>query len=199
MSNYWQDRQAASQKKLSTKSTKAIEKQLRRYYGNSMKYIVNEFEKVYNQVLAQQEEGKQITPALLYKLDSYWKLQGQLKDELQKLGDKETVVLSKILEINFFDVYYSINIEGLTAFTTIDKEVVNQLINEIWVADGKSYSQRIWENIEILTTTLNDELVACVVTGKKPTELKQKLQERFNVSYHRADALARTEIAHVQT
>lgn len=199
MSNYWQDRQAASQKKLSTKSIKAIEKQLRRYYGNTMKYVIDEFEKVYNRVMAQQEEGKQITPALLYKLDSYWKLQGQLKAELQKLGDKQATALSKILEINFFDVYYSINIEGLTAFTTIDKAAAIQLINEIWVADGKSYSQRIWDNIEALTETLNEELILCVVAGKKTTELKQKLQERFNVSYNRADALARTEIAHVQT
>ena len=150
-------------------------------------------------VLAQQEEGKQITPALLYKLDSYWQIQGQLRQELQKLGERQISALSKILEINFFDVYYSIGVEGLEAFTTLDKEAVAQLINQIWVADGKSFSQRVWDNIEKLIETLNEELVLCVATGKKTTELKQKLQERFGVSYSRADALVRTEIAHVQT
>ena len=42
------------------------------------------------------------------------------------------------------------------------------------------------------------ELTQCLVTGKKTTELKNILQERFNVSYHRADALVRTEMAHIQ-
>lgn len=200
MSNtYWQDRMAASQAKISAKSIKQIEKQLRQYYGNTMKYVISDFERVYNQVLAQQEEGKQITPALLYKLDSYWKLQGQLRQVLQSLGDKQVSALSKILEINFFDVYYSINIEGLTAFTTLDKGSVAQLINQVWVADGKSFSQRIWDNIERLMETLNEELVLCVAAGKKTTELKQKLQERFGVSYNRADTLVRTEMAHIQT
>jgi SPP1 gp7 family putative phage head morphogenesis protein len=47
--------------------------------------------------------------------------------------------------------------------------------------------------------TLNEELIACVTTGKKTCELKQKLMERFNVSYSAADSLARTELAQVQT
>jgi SPP1 gp7 family putative phage head morphogenesis protein len=38
-----------------------------------------------------------------------------------------------------------------------------------------------------------------VATGKKTTELKNILQERFNVSYTNADMIARTELAHVQT
>ena len=37
------------------------------------------------------------------------------------------------------------------------------------------------------------------MTGKKTTELKNLLQERFNVSYRRADTLVRTELAHIQT
>ena len=47
--------------------------------------------------------------------------------------------------------------------------------------------------------TLNEELINCVATGKKPSELKRRLQERFNVSYHQADTIVRTETAHIQT
>ena len=67
------------------------------------------------------------------------------------------------------------------------------------VADGKSWSQRIWENTERLAAELNEGLIHCVATGKKTTELKNILQERFGVSYSRADALVRTEMAHIQT
>lgn len=197
--SYWQDRMARSQNKLSDKSIKEIEKQLRKYYGAAMTRTIADFESTYNKLLATTAEGKQPTPADLYKLDKYWQAQGQLRHELQKLGEKQVAALSKIFEINFFDVYYSIGLEGLEAFNTIDAAGAQQLINSIWVADGKSWSQRIWDNTELLAETLNNELINCVVAGKKTSDLKRVLQERFSVSYSRADALARTEMAHVQT
>ena len=199
MSNYWQDRMAFAQNALSTKSIKQIEKQLRKYYAASMKRTIADFESTYNKLLATAADGKQPTPADLYKLDKYWQMQGQLRKELQKLGEKQATAFSKVFEINFFDVYYSIEIDGHDAFSTISKEGAQHLINQIWVADGKSWSQRIWENTELLAESLNEELINCIIAGKKTTDLKNMLQERFSVSYSRADALARTEIAHIQT
>lgn len=197
--SYWQERMAQAQTKLTNKSIKQIEKQLTKYYGQSMKNIIKEFENTYDKLINTVESGKQPTPADLYKLDKYWRLQGQMKNELLKLGNKQVSALSKIFELNFFEVYYSLEIEGMTAFSTIDKAGVIQLINQIWCADGKSWSQRIWENTTKLQQALNDSLIDCVVSGKKTTQLKNMLQEQFNVSYGRADALVRTELAHVQT
>ena len=190
---------AASQNKITNKSAKQIEKQMKKYYSTAMQRTIADFEATYNKLLVTVGEGKEPTPADLYKLDKYWQMQSQMKIELQKLGDRQISALSKIFELNFFDVYYSIAIPGLSAFNTIDAAMVEQLINHVWVADGKSWSQRIWDNTELLATTLNDELVACVVAGRKTSDLKKILQERFNVSYGRADALARTELAHIQT
>ena len=76
--------------------------------------------------------------------------------------------------------------------------MVTQMINSIWVADGKSWSQRIWKNTELLAETLNEELIHCVAAGQKTTHLKNLLQERFNVSYNQADSLVRTELSHIQ-
>jgi SPP1 gp7 family putative phage head morphogenesis protein len=197
--SYWQDRMAQAQTKLSNKSTRQVEKQLRKYYSNAMVKTLEDFEATYNKLLATVEEGRAPTPADLYKLDKYWQMQAQLRSELRKLGEKQVTALSKAFELNFFDVYYSINIEGLSAFSTIDKSLVSQLINQIWVADGKSWSQRIWENTERLADTLNEQLISCVTTGKKTSDLKKMLQERFNVSYSAADSLVRTEMAHIQT
>lgn len=197
--NYWQDRMAQSQTKLTNKSIRQIEKQMKKYYGDAMQRTIADFEATYNKVLQAVGEGREPTPADLYKLDKYWQMQGQMRRELQKLGDKQMALLSKAFEENFFEIYYSIGIPGLEAYNTIDSEMVQQLINHVWVADGKSWSQRIWENTELLASTLNDELVNCVVAGKKTTDLKNMLQDRFNVSYGRADALVRTELAHIQT
>lgn len=196
---YWQDRIAKAQTAISNKNIKQIDRQLRKYYRSAAKSVIEDFENVYYKILEQQENGKQITPALLYKLDTYWKTQGQLKRELQKLGDRQAAALSKQFETHFFEVYYSYAIQGEKAYSTIDTEAAQQLINQIWVADGKSWSNRIWKNTERLAATLNDALIDCVVTGKKPSQLKKALQERFNVSYSQADSLIRTEIAHIQT
>jgi len=199
MSNYWAERMAKAQLALSDKSLKKIQGQLTRYYGISAKRVMDDFEKTYNKVLAQQAEGKQVTPADLYRLDSYWQMQGQLRQELQKLGERQISLLTKHFEVNFFEVYYGLDIEGATAFSTVDKAGAMQLINSIWCADGKNFSQRVWENTEKLVETLNEELVHCVITGKTVSDLKKLLQARFNVSYNNADMIARTEMAHVQT
>ena len=197
--SYWQDRMAASQSKVSKKSRKQIEKQLVKYYAETAQKVMSDFEATLNKLLVTVGDGKEPTPADLYKLDKYWQLQGQLRKELRKLGEKEVALLTKQFEINFFDVYYAIEIDGSAAYSTLDTETVQQMINHIWCADGKSWSQRIWEDTELLAETLNEQLIHTVAAGKRTTELKNLLQERFNVSYNRADALVRTELAHIQT
>lgn len=197
--SYWADRVAASQQRLTNKGIRATEKQLKKYYADAMERTIKDFEDTYNRILLATEEGREPTPADLYKLDKYWQGQAQLKAELRKLGDKQIVLLSKQFEENWFEIYYSIGLPGDDAFNTVDTSLVQQLINSIWCADGKSWSQRIWENTEALAATLNEQLIHCVATGKKTTELKKILQERFNVSYSRANTLVRTEMAHIQT
>jgi SPP1 gp7 family putative phage head morphogenesis protein len=197
--SYWANRQAKIQEMLTDKSRKKIERQLSKYYSKAAKKVIADFENTYNKVLLQIEEGQQPTPALLYKLDAYWEMQGQLRNELRRLGEKQIALLTKEFEVNFFDIYYSISLEGQKAFSTIDKAGALHLINEIWCMDGKSFSQRIWNNTELLVETLNEQLLHTVITGKKPTELKNLLQERFGVSYSRANTLVRTELSHIQT
>lgn len=196
---YWAKRNLNAQRKLSELNIQKTEKQLAKYYLDAQKEIIGQFEITYNKVLSMISEGKQPTPADLYKLDSYWKGQNQLKEVLLKLGNMQAELLSKQFVNQYLSVYESIAIPGVEAFSTVDAAAAQQIINHIWCADGKSWSQRIWENTELLAQTLNDELVHCVVSGKKTTELKNLLQKRFDVSYGRADALVRTEMAHLQT
>jgi SPP1 gp7 family putative phage head morphogenesis protein len=197
--SYWAERIVKSQEKMTAKSVRQTEKQLREYYGRTMETVIGQFESTYNKLLSTMEEGRTPTPADLYKLDKYWQLQAQLRNELQKLGDRQYSLMSKRFELHFFDIYYSFGIPGQEAFSTIDAEAARIMLGQIWCADGKAWSDRIWENIARLQETLNEGLIECVVSGKKTTDLKNKLQERFGVSYSRADTLVRTEMAHIQT
>ena len=199
MNSYWAKRMAKAQEKISAKNEKAIQKQLIKYYGSTMNRVIADFESTYNKLLATVEEGRQPTPADLYKLDKYWQLQAQARAELEKLGARQIALLSKAFEADWFEIYYSIDIEGAKAFSTIDKAMVQQMLSQVWCADGKSWSQRIWTNNSRLLETLNEGLIHVVATGKKTTELKNVLQERFGVSYSRANTLVRTELSHIQT
>lgn len=197
--NYWAKRQERIQTAIADKTIEETEKQLKKYYAQAMKSIISDFERVYDKIQLAVEDGREPTPADLYKLDQYWQMQGQLRKELQKLGDKENALLSKKFEAEWNDIYKATALPSDKAFSTISKQGAKQMINSVWLADGKTFSQRVWGNIDKLTETLNDKLTECIVSGKKPTELKRMLMERFNVSYSQANTLVRTETANIQT
>ena len=197
--SYWEDRAAQAQAALAEKTTKQIERQLRKYYTRAAKQVMADFEATYDKLINTVGVGNKPTPADLYKLDRYWQLQGQIKEQLQLLNSRQIKALTKAFEENFFDVYYSIGIEGLAAYSTLDTAAVKEVINQIWCADGNNWKQNIWKNTDKLAQTLNDELITCVASGKNTSELKHMLAERFKVSYSRADTLVETELTHIRT
>lgn len=197
---YWQDRMAKSQQKLTSKSIAETEKQLIKYYNKAMKSVIDDFEQTYQKLLDTITDERQPTPADLYKLDKYWQLQGQLRQKLQSLGDKQAVLFSKNFEQQFKDIYNAIALSDTdNFFSSMDEQGAKQMINQVWCADGKSWSNRVWDNTDKLQQALNDNLINCVVSGKKTSQLKDILQEQFKVSYNRADSLVKTEMAHIQT
>ena len=199
MNNYWAERTAKTQERLTSKSIKDTEKQLKKYYKSSMEKILGQFQEVYLKLFSSISEGREPILADLYKLDKYWQLQGQLKVELQKLGDKQAALMSKKFEDQYINIYNALALQDSGMFSEVDRETAHQMINQIWCADGQSWSNRIWTNTDKLQQALNDNLIDCVLTGKKTTQLKQILQEQFAVSYNRADSIVRTEMAHIQT
>ena len=72
---YWSNRLARAQDAITQKNLRQIEKQMGKYYASTMQRVIADFEATYNKILVQQSEGKEVTPALLYQLDSYWALQ----------------------------------------------------------------------------------------------------------------------------
>lgn len=196
---YWEDRFTKAQDKLTQKKIEEVEAQMAKYYASTMQKILGQFEETYLKVFSNIKDDKEPTPADLYKLDTYWQMQAQLRNELQKLGEQQAVLLSKKFEEEYKVIYNSIALPGEVAYSTIDTEVAKQMINNIWCADGLTWSERIWKNTDLLQQELNDGLINCLVAGKKAGDLKKHLMERFNVSYSRADSLVRTEMAHIQT
>lgn len=195
--SYWIDRLAENQLKLQDKTVLEINSQIQNYYVRASRQVIADFEKVYNKVQKTMQEGRNPTPADLYKLDKYWQLQASLTKELTSLGNKQIKLLNRQFKQHFQEAYKMAL--PSSSFSQLDEEMVNQLINGVWVTDGKQWSQRVWDNTARLKETLNEELINIIILGDKRDQLERKLMERFNVSYHRAQTLARTEIAHIQT
>lgn len=172
---------------------------MQKYYANAAKSVINDFINTYNHLLNSIEDGRQPTPADLYKLEKYWEMQGNLRKSLNSLGEKEIEALTKIFEANFLDIYNGLDLPTDAMFSNLSEDTVQHLINSVWCADGKSWSSRVWDNTSNLAEALNEELINTLLTGKKTTYLKDRLQEQFNVSYSEANRLVRTELAHIQT
>lgn len=200
MSNsYWAERQAEMQARLTEKSTIQVEREIARYYRTANTKIIGQFTQIYNKVMLSKSEGINPTPADLYKLDAYWKMLGQTQKELQKLGDNITTRLTQGFINHYSQIYKATALPTDLTFGTINREAIEQIINHIWCADGKTWSSRVWDNISGLQQSLTDGLIECLVTGKQPSQLKKALQERFNVSFSNADMIVRTEMSHLQT
>lgn len=196
---YWAERQAATQAKLTSKNIKATEKQLTEYYKRSMDYCINQFEDTYFKLQRTVAAGKEPTPADLYKLDKYWKMREAVEVELTKLGYKQYGFLNDMFVAQYKDVWKSIALPSQIHYSKLDNKAVQQLINQIWCADGKSWSERVWRNTEILRNSLNEGLIYIISTGGSPSDLKKHLMQSFSVSFNRADSLVRTELSHIQT
>jgi SPP1 gp7 family putative phage head morphogenesis protein len=197
-SNYWADRQERANAAIADRTAADLEKRLTKQYNNAMKQVIADFEATYDKLLATVAAGRDPTPADLYKLDRYWKMQAQLKVALQALGDKQVEALSKAFEDEWHEVYDKIALPSDEAFSTIAEEP-QVVVNSVWAPDGKAFSQRVWDNVDNLAETLNNELVHCVTTGKPNSYLAKKLQERFNVSYSKAKTLVHTEVVAIET
>ena len=200
MNDYWVERQAKVQNAITDRGIAETEKQLRRYYSHTMNRVINLFEIVYNRAAESAiNNGREPTPADLYRLDAYWRLQGELAHELEKLGDKQARLYSRNFMEQWQTIYKNIALPGGESFTHIDTSQARQMINAIWCADGKTWSERVWHNTELLQQALNEGLTDSVIAGVNPDALKRRLIEQFNVSYNRADTIVRTEMAHIQT
>ena len=196
---YWAERQENELNKISTKTESEINKQLDKYYSSVMRKVFEDFEATYNKLITTIGSGNPITVADIYKLDRYSKLQARLTQLCEQLGNKEVELLSKKFEEQWDEVYKKSALPSDEAFIVPSESNAKQMINSVWCADGKTWSQRVWGNVSLLQETLNEQLVHVVVAGRSTRDLRKLLQERFDVSRSQANMLINTEVNHIQT
>lgn len=127
-------------------------------------------------------------------------LQNQAELELEKLGFNHDSSLMKHLIETYEDSYYhsvynfgQVGIIG--RFDRLNPRKVEQICKVEW--SGKSFSSRVWDNTAKLKREVKRLLSTGSICGTPVKVLSQRLAERMNVSYHRAETLVRTESAQI--
>lgn len=80
-------------------------------------------------------------------------------------------------------------------FSGLPESEIKHLQAFSWVGDGSTYSTDIWKNTGKLTSSIKDELLISLMTGRGTRETAQAIAERFNVGQNDARRLVRTESA----
>ena len=129
----------------------------------------------------------------------------RLSDDLDRM--RESIYHSEKTDSDAFyselmrDSYYKATFDlqqqtGLAyGFSGLPESEIKHLQSFSWVGDGSTYSTNIWKNTGKLTSSIKDELLMSLMTGRSTRETAQAIDERFNVGQNDARRLVRTESA----
>ena len=129
----------------------------------------------------------------------------RLSDDLDRM--RESIYHSEKIGSDAFysdlmkDSYYKATFDlqqqtGLAyGFSGLPESEIKHLQSFSWLGDGSTYSTDIWKNTGKLTSSIKDELLMSLMTGRDTRETAQAIAERFNVGQNDARRLVRTESA----
>ena len=139
------------------------------------------------------------SPAYAYRM----KRLERLNDDLDRM--RESIYRSEKTGSDAFysdlmkDSYYKATFDlqqqtGLAyGFSELPETEIKRLKALKWTGEG--YSDRIWENTGALASSVKDELLVSLMTGRGTRDTAQAIAERFEVGQSNARRLVRTESA----
>lgn len=139
------------------------------------------------------------SPAYAYRM----KRLERLNNDLDRM--RETIYRSEKSGSDAFysdlmkDSYYKATFDlqqqtGLAySFSSLPETEIKRLRGLKWT--GEAYSDRIWSNTGALASSVKDELLVSLMTGRSTRDTAQAIAERFEVGQNNARRLVRTESA----
>ena len=139
------------------------------------------------------------SPAYAYRM----KRLERLNDDLDRM--RESIYRSEKSGSDAFysdlmkDSYYKATFDlqqqtGLAySFSDLPETEIKRLRGLKWT--GEAYSDRIWENTGALASSVKDELLVSLMTGRSVRDTSQAIAERFGAGQNKARRLVRTESA----
>lgn len=129
----------------------------------------------------------------------------RLSDDLDRMRESiyhsektgSDVFYSDLMKDSYYKATFDLQQQtGLAyGFSGLPEREIKHLQSFSWVGDGSTYSTDIWKNTGKLTSSIKDELLMSLMTGRDTRETAQAIAERFNVGQNDARRLVRTESA----
>lgn len=137
----------------------------------------------------------------VHRVSRLQSLQLQMQQQVEELSAKYDMGLNKAVTNIYKDGYYRNMYElqkgiGIgTDFTRLDTKTVQGIVAKPWAADGKNFSERIWEDRDKLVDYLDKNVKQAFIRGDAPQMLIKDIQSKFNTTKSNAERLVLTESA----
>ena len=139
------------------------------------------------------------SPAYAYRMKRLERLNDDLDRMRESIYHSEKTGSDAFYSDLMKDSYYKATFDlqqqtGLAySFSNLPETEIKRLKALKWTGEG--YSDRIWENTGALASSVKDELLISLMTGRSVRDTSQAIAERFEVGQNKARRLVRTESA----
>lgn len=148
-------------------------------------------------ILWQKQLQNASTRVHISRLDT---LRIQIQNEMEKIYDKQlkgmTEIAETIYEDNYYHTAYELQKGNNVAWKLqeLDNKAITKVLSNPWT-DGSTFSDKIWNNKQILLQTLSTGLAQNFIRGNSPDELIKNISKKLNTDLNKAGRLVMTESA----
>ena len=139
------------------------------------------------------------SPAYAYRMKRLERLNDDLDRMRESIYHSEKngsdAFYSDLMKDSYYKATFDLQQQtGLAySFSDLPETEIKRLKALKWTGEG--YSDRIWENTGALASSVKDELLVSLMTGRSVRDTSQAIAERFEVGQNKARRLVRTESA----
>nr|DAY26564.1 MAG TPA: minor capsid protein [Caudoviricetes sp.] len=115
------------------------------------------------------------------------------KDLYKKEELKHSELYKEVINNGYYKAVYDtqIGVGYDFNFSNLDKNLIKSLMSEKW--HGLNYSERIWNNTEIIANQIKDIVGGGLLSGQSIQKTARLVRERFDVGKFYSERLVRTE------
>lgn len=128
------------------------------------------------------------------KLRTQQAVEVAFQNELDEVDAMARKVFSEGYYHSIFEVQKGFNLGW--EIGQIDERKLEKFVSKPWAADGKHFSDRIWEQRTQVVNELHQQLTRTCVLGKAPDDAIKAISKKFAVSKSQAGRLVMTEQAY---
>lgn len=139
------------------------------------------------------------SPAYAYRIKRLERLNDDLDRMRESIYHSEKkgsdAFYSNLMKDSYYKATFDLQQQtGLAySFSDLPETEIKRLRGLKWT--GEAYSDRIWSNTGALASSVKDELLVSLMTGRSVRDTSQAIAERFEVGQNKARRLVRTESA----